>query len=119
MLLNTKVKVIFRTNEKLFHFFNYIIDCIKEFLLDDLDSRLTLYNFREEFPNIPPEVDNELIEARKKYYELKSEKDKIFEKYENNPDEFASVEGFNKEYDAKKSNVLSGIRNRRVKKSIR
>ena len=61
---------------------------------------------------------NEKLEARKKYYELKSEKDKIFEKYENNPDEFASVEGFNKEYDAKKSNVLSGIKNRRVKKRL-
>lgn len=61
---------------------------------------------------------NEKLEARKKYYELKSEKDKIFEKYENNPDEFASVEGFNKEYDAKKSNVLSGIKNRRVRKRL-
>tara|TARA_Y100000401_G_scaffold36287_1_gene27187 strand:+ start:111 stop:1877 length:1767 start_codon:yes stop_codon:yes gene_type:complete len=61
---------------------------------------------------------NEKLEARKKYYELKSEKDKIFEKYENNPDEFASVEGFNKEYDAKKNNVLSGIKNRRVKKRL-
>ena len=61
---------------------------------------------------------NEKLEARKKYYELKSEIDKFFEKYDNNPDEFASVEGFNKEYDAKKSNVLSGIKNRRVKKRL-
>ena len=38
---------------------------------------------------------NEKLEARKTFYEMKSESDKIIKKYENEPDDFKSVNGYN------------------------
>ena len=40
---------------------------------------------------------NEKLEARKTFYEMKSESDKIIKKYENEPDDFKSVNGYNEE----------------------
>jgi hypothetical protein len=61
---------------------------------------------------------NEKLEARKTFYEIKSESDKIIKKYENNPDEFESVNKYNKEFDIYKNQKLSNIKNKRVKKKL-
>ena len=55
------------------------------------------------------------LEAKKKYYEMKSESDKIMKKFENNPDEFESVNGYNQEFGFYRNQVLSQIKNKRVK----
>ena len=61
---------------------------------------------------------NEKLEAKKKYYEMKFEADRIITKYENNSDEFASVSGFNEEFSQYKKQELSQIKNKRVKKRL-
>ena len=61
---------------------------------------------------------NEKLEAKKKYYEMKFEADRIITKYENNSDEFASVSGFNEEFGQYKKQELSQIKNKRVKKRL-
>jgi len=61
---------------------------------------------------------NEKLETRKKFYEIKSESDSIIEKYKNNPDEFNSVNGYNEEFDIYKNQTLSQIKNKRVKKRL-
>lgn len=61
---------------------------------------------------------NEKLEARKKFYEIKAESDKIIEKYKNNSDEFASVTGYNEEFGSYKNQQLSQIKNKRVKKRL-
>src|SRR5210317_1266001 len=61
---------------------------------------------------------NEKLEAKKKFYEMKSESDKIIERYKNNSDEFASVTGYNDEFGNYKKQQLSQIKNKRVKKRL-
>lgn len=61
---------------------------------------------------------NEKLEAKKKFYEMKSESDKIIERYKNNSDEFASVNGYNEEFGTYKQQELSQIKNKRVKKRL-
>jgi len=61
---------------------------------------------------------NEKLEARKTFYEMKSESDKIIKKYENNPDEFNAVNGYNEEFGIYKNQKLSEIKNKRVKKRL-
>lgn len=60
----------------------------------------------------------EKLEARKKFYEMKAESDKLIEKNKNNPDEFASVNLYNEEFGAYKDQQLSQIKNKRVKKRL-
>ena len=60
----------------------------------------------------------EKLEARKKYYEMKSESDKVIEKYKNNSDEFSSVNGYNKEFGEYRKQQLSQIKNKRIKKRL-
>jgi len=61
---------------------------------------------------------NEKLEAKKKFYEMKAESDKIIEKYKNNSDEFTSVTGYNDEFGNYKKQQLSQIKNKRVKKRL-
>lgn len=61
---------------------------------------------------------NEKLEARKTFYEMKAESDKIIESYKNNSDEFASVNGYNSEFDSYKNQKLSQIKNKRIKKRL-
>ena len=60
----------------------------------------------------------EKLEARKKYYEMKSESDKVMEKYKNNSDEFYSVNGYNQEFGEYRKQELSQIKNKRIKKRL-
>ncbi len=60
----------------------------------------------------------EKLEARKKYYEMKSESDKVMEKYKNNSDEFSSVNGYNQEIGEYRKQQLSQIKNKRIKKRL-
>ena len=61
---------------------------------------------------------NEKLEAKKKFYEMKAESDKIIEKYKNNSDEFTSVTGYNDEFGNYKKQQLSQIKNKRIKKRL-
>lgn len=61
---------------------------------------------------------NEKLEAKKKFYEMKSESDKIMEKYKNNPDEEASIQGYNSEFGNYRTQQISEIKNKRVKKKL-
>ena len=61
---------------------------------------------------------NEKLEARKTFYEMKAESDKIIESYKNNSDEFASVNGYNEDFGIYKNQKLSQIKNKRVKKRL-
>lgn len=58
---------------------------------------------------------NEKIEAKKKFYEMKSESDKIIESQKNNGDEFQSVNIYNQEFGEYRKQQLSQIKNKRVK----
>lgn len=60
----------------------------------------------------------EKLEARKTYYEMKAESDKIIEKYKNNSDEFSSVSNYNEEFGIYRDQKLSQIKNKRVKKRL-
>ena len=60
----------------------------------------------------------EKLEARKTYYEMKAESDKIIEKYKNNSDEFFSVSNYNEEFGIYRNQKLSQIKNKRVKKRL-
>ena len=60
----------------------------------------------------------EKLEARKKFYEMKAESDKLIEKNKNNPDEFASVISYNEEFGTYRDQQLSQIKNKRVKKRL-
>ncbi len=60
----------------------------------------------------------EKLEERKKYYEMKSESDKVMEKYKNNSDEFSSVNGYNQEFGEYRKQQLSQIKNKRIKKRL-
>ena len=61
---------------------------------------------------------NEKLEARKTFYEMKSESDKIIKKYENEPDDFKSVNGYNQEFGVYRDQTLSNIKNKRVRKRL-
>ena len=61
---------------------------------------------------------NEKLEARKTFYEMKSESDKIIKKYENEPDDFKSVNGYNQEFNVYRDQTLSNIKNKRVRKRL-
>ena len=61
---------------------------------------------------------NEKLEAKKKFYEMKAESDRIIEKYKNNPDEFTSINGYNEEFGIYKTQELSQIKNKRIKKRL-
>lgn len=61
---------------------------------------------------------NEKLEAKKKFYEMKSESDKIMEKYKNNPDEQASIQGYNSEFSQYRQQQISQIKNKRVKQKL-
>ena len=58
---------------------------------------------------------NEKIEAKKKFYEMKSESDKIIESQKNNGDEFQSVNIYNQEFGEYRKQQLSQIKNKRVR----
>jgi hypothetical protein len=60
----------------------------------------------------------EKLEAKKKFYEMKSEENKILEKLKNNPNEFESVDIYNNEFGTYKNNQIEGIQNRRIKKKV-
>jgi hypothetical protein len=49
---------------------------------------------------------------------MKSESDKIIKKYENEPDEFQSVNGYNEEFGVYRDQKLSQIKNKRIKKRL-
>jgi hypothetical protein len=61
---------------------------------------------------------NEKLEARKTFYEMKAESDKIINKYENNPDNEVSVNTYNEEFGFYKNEKLSQVKNKRVKKRL-
>lgn len=61
---------------------------------------------------------NEKLEAKKKFYEMKAESDKIMEDYKNNPDEFASIQGYNEQFGQYRNQQISQIKNKRVRKKL-
>jgi hypothetical protein len=61
---------------------------------------------------------NEKLESNKKFYEMKSESQKIIDKYKNNSDEFVSVDAYKKDFGEYKKQQLSQIKNRRVKRRL-
>jgi len=61
---------------------------------------------------------NEKLEARKKFYEMKAESDRITKRLENNPDEFQAVNIYNNEFGTYRQSQLSGIKNKRVKQKL-
>mgnify|MGYP003632837699 CR=1 FL=1 len=61
---------------------------------------------------------NEKLEARKTFYEMKAESDKIINKYKNNPDDEVSVNTYNEEFGFYKNEKLSQVKNKRVKKRL-
>ena len=61
---------------------------------------------------------NEKLEAKKKFYEMKSESDKIQENQKNNPDEFIAVNIYNQEFGEYRKQQTSQIKNKRVKRKL-
>ena len=61
---------------------------------------------------------NEKLEAKKKFYEMKNESDKIQNNQKNNPDEFNAVNIYNQEFGEYRKQELSQIKNKRVKRKI-
>ena len=61
---------------------------------------------------------NEKLEAKKKFYEMKIESDKIIKQEENNPDEFSSVNTYNQQFGQYSKQELSQIKNKRVKQKL-
>lgn len=61
---------------------------------------------------------NEKLEARKTFYEMKAESDKVIEKYKNDPDEFNSVNSYNNDFGNYRKQKLSQIKNSRIKKKL-
>tara|TARA_R100001460_G_scaffold411_1_gene2012 strand:+ start:496 stop:2268 length:1773 start_codon:yes stop_codon:yes gene_type:complete len=61
---------------------------------------------------------NEKLEAKKKFFEMKSESDKIIDSLKNNPDDDISVNLYNEEFNSFKNQQLSQIKNKRVKKKL-
>ena len=61
---------------------------------------------------------NEKLEAKKKFYEMKIESDKIIKQEENNPDEFTAVNTYNQQFGQYSKQELSQIKNKRVKQKL-
>ena len=61
---------------------------------------------------------NEKLEAKKKFYEMKNESDKIQNNQKNNPDEFNAVNIYNQEFGEYRKQELSQIKNKRVKRKL-
>ena len=61
---------------------------------------------------------NEKLEAKKKFYEMKIESDKIIKEEENNPDEFSAVNIYNQQFGEYTKQQLSQIKNKRVKQKL-
>ena len=62
---------------------------------------------------------NEKLEAKKKFYEIKSESDKIQKKQKNNPDDFSAVNIYNQEFGQYREQQISQIKNKRVKQKLK
>ena len=60
----------------------------------------------------------EKLEAKEKFFEMKSESDKIIESQKNNADEFQSVNIYKEKFGAYRKQQLSLIKNKRVKKRL-
>jgi Tfp pilus assembly protein PilE len=60
----------------------------------------------------------EKLEAKKKYLELKGKSDLIIEKNKNNADEFGAISSYTEEFNSLKTQELSKVQNRRVKKKL-
>jgi len=61
---------------------------------------------------------NEKLEAKQKFYEMKAESDKIQKSQENNPDDLSAVNTYNQEFSQYRKQQLSQIENKRVKKKL-
>ena len=61
---------------------------------------------------------NEKLEAKQKFYEMKVESDKIQKNQEKNPDELSAVNTYNQEFGQYRKQQLSQIQNKRVKKKL-
>ena len=61
---------------------------------------------------------NEKLEAKKKFYEMKIESDKIIKQEENNPDEFTAVNTYNQQFGQYSKQELLQIKNKRVKRKL-
>ena len=61
---------------------------------------------------------NEKLEAKQKFYEMKAESDKIQKSQENNPDELSAVNTYNQEFGQYRKQQLSQIQNKRVKRKL-
>lgn len=61
---------------------------------------------------------NEKLEAKQKFYEMKAESDKIQKSQENNPDELSAVNIYNQEFGEYRKQQLSQIKNKRVKRKL-
>ena len=61
---------------------------------------------------------NEKLEAKQKFYEMKAESDKIQKSQENNPDELSAVNIYNQEFGQYRKQQLSQIQNKRVKRKL-
>ena len=61
---------------------------------------------------------NEKLEAKQKFYEMKAESDKIQKRQANNPDDLSAVTTYNQEFGQYRKQQLSQIPNKRVKKKL-
>jgi len=61
---------------------------------------------------------NEKLEAKQKFYEMKAESDKIQKSQENNPDDLSAVNTYNQEFGQYRKQQLSQIQNKRVKRKL-
>jgi len=61
---------------------------------------------------------NEKLEAKKKFYEMKAESDIIQAKEKNNPDDVSAVNNFNQTFGQYKNQQLSQVKNKRVKRKL-
>ena len=61
---------------------------------------------------------NEKLEAKKKFYEMKAESDKIQASQKNQADEFTAVNIYNQEFGEYRKQQISQIKNKRVKKKL-
>ena len=60
----------------------------------------------------------EKLEAKKKFYEMKAEENRVVEKLKNNPDEFGVVDIYNNEFGFYKDSTIKGIENKRVRDKV-
>jgi hypothetical protein len=60
----------------------------------------------------------EKLEAKKKFYEMKAEENRVVEKLKNNADEFGVVDIYNNEFGFYKDSTIKGIENKRVRDKV-